>query len=223
LNVLTFYAECSLPSFSLVKQAGFDWRQAIKWLSRSAAERGYTTRVVTDTATPIEAWLRVGNARESGLMRWILQAQAEAIAKSEGPAVMVSPDSLVKGSLDCLFGAWDVVLLTRQKPKPIVNSVIAFRPSPDLHKLWLAMCRHAESLGPESLEWGADIDALVSYLDIQPLEDGVRVVDGVRVRLMPMASVFTSVDRAFIRPPTTPIWDFKGSRKKLMRQYAVLP
>lgn len=220
MNIVTFYADCRLPDQAQRKQAGFDWRQAIKWLKRSAEAQGYGTQVVTDEKTELEAWLRVGNAKDSGLMLWILEAQAEAMRRSESPAVMVSPDSLVMGSLDKLFGEWDVTILTRRKPKPIVNSVIAFRPSEKVSALWSRVIEHAWTLPPESLEWGADIDALVSYLGIEPLEDSVREIDGVRVRFMPMHSVFTSVDRLVLSPPKTPIWDFKGSRKSLMAKYA---
>lgn len=216
---MTLYADCMLPDFAQVKQSGFDWRQAIAWLGKSAALQGYKTKIVTDTQTDIQAWLRVGNARESGLMRWILDAQAETIRKTDSPSVMVSPDSLVMGPLDVLFGGWDVVLLTRNKPKPIVNSVIAFQPSDRLARLWQRVSDHAKSLDARSLEWGADIDALVSYMSIQPTENGVRMIDDVLVRFMPMASVFTSVSRTGARP-SAPIWDFKGSRKSLMAQHA---
>ncbi len=219
MNVLTFYADCSLPDFARIKQAGFDWGQALKWLEKSAARQGYPTHLVTDTQTKRDAFLRVGNARKSGLMMWILEAQAEAIRNASWPSVMVSPDSLVMGSLEDLFGGWDVLLLTRRKPKPIVNSVIAFQPSERLAKLWGRVIDHAKGLDAKSLEWGADIDALVSYMAIQPLENCTRMVDDVRVRFMPMQTVFTSVDRGGARP-TTPIWDFKGSRKALMARHA---
>lgn len=219
MNILTFYADCSLPDFAQVKQAGFNWRQAMAWLERSAALQGYPTKVVTDTQTELEAWLRVGNARKSGLMKWILESQTEAIRQASGPSVMVSPDSLVMGSLDALFGGWDVVLLTRKKPKPIVNSVIAFQPSDRLARLWQRMAAHSKCLDAKSLEWGADIDALVSYMNISQSENCTRMIDDVRVRFMPMEPVFTSVSRSGARA-NTPIWDFKGSRKSLMAQHA---
>lgn len=223
MKVVTFYADCDLPDLPRKNQSGFDWRKAIEWLRKSAAQQGYETVVVSDQRTDIEADIRVGDAKASGLMLWILQAQAEAIRLAEGPSVIVSPDSLVKGSLDGLMGDWDVALLTRRRPKPIVNSVIGFRPSEALHGLWLRMLDHAKRLPADSIEWGADIDALVSYLKISASETGQRTVDGVRVRLLPMRSVFTSVNRDVIERPRTPVWDFKGPRKKLMARYAELP
>lgn len=154
-------------------------------------------------------------------MMWILEAQAAAIRNASGPSVMVSPDSLIMGPLDSLFGGWDVLFLTRRKPKPIVNSVIAFQPSERLAVLWDRFIAHSKGLDAKSLEWGADIDALVSYMAIQPLENGTRMVDDVRVRFMPMHEVFTSVDRGGARP-MTPIWDFKGSRKSVMSRHAAI-
>lgn len=216
MKIITFFAECDLPEVPRRKQEGFDWRRAIGWLRDSGAKQGYETLVVTDTKTDIDAWLRVGDAKTSGLMLWILEAQAETIRQAEGPSVMVSPDSLVMGSLDMLIGAWDVSLLTRRKPKPIVNSVIGFAPSERLHRLWLDVLETARSLPRESQEWGADIDALVDRLSIRPLESGVRNVSGVKVRFMPMGSVFTSVRDV---APSTPIWDFKGERKQQMHRF----
>lgn len=219
MNVITLYAECELPEVSRIKQRGFDWRKAIEWLEKSASKQGYKTHVVTDTKTNIDASVRVGDARKSGLMKWILEAQTEAIRQASGPSVMVSPDSLVMGPLDTLFGGWDVVLLTRRKPKPIVNSVIAFQPSDRLARLWQRMAAHSKCLDAKSLEWGADIDALVSYMNISQSENCTRMIDDVRVRFMPMEPVFTSVSRSGARA-NTPIWDFKGSRKSLMAQHA---
>jgi hypothetical protein len=216
LKIVTFYADCELPQKPLIKQKGFDWRKAIGWLRASAERQGYETLVVTDTKTDVDAWLRVGDARESGLMLWILEAQAQAIRMADGPAVMVSPDSLVMGKLDALFGDWDVSLLTRRKPKPIVNSVIGFTPSERLHQLWLQVLDTARNLPAESKEWGADIDAVVDYMSIQPLESGVREVAGVKVGFIKMDSVFTSVRD---HRPNTPIWDFKGNRKQQMHRF----
>lgn len=216
MKIITFFAECHLPEKARKKQEGFDWRQAIGWLSQSAAKQGYETLIVTDTKTDIDAWLRIGDAKKSGLMLWILEAQAESIRMADGPCVMVSPDSLVMGSLDILFGQWDVALLTRGKPKPIVNSVIGFVPSDGLYRLWLKVLGVAKSLPPESIEWGADIDALVDCLSIAPAENGDRYIDGIKAKFIPMESVFTSVK---CERPSTPIWDFKGARKQLMHRF----
>lgn len=216
MKIVTFYADCDLPEKARRKQEGFDWRQAIGWLTESARRQGYETLLVTDTKTGIDAWLRVGDAKQSGLMLWILEAQAEAIRASAGPSVMVSPDSLVMGKLDALIGDCDVSLLTRAKPKPIVNSVIGFVPSERLYLLWLDVLRTAQRLPADSQEWGADIDALVECLGILPSESGVRTVGDAKVKLIPMDSVFTSVRDT---KPKTPIWDFKGERKKHMHRY----
>src|SRR5690606_40209712 len=58
------YADCHLPETAKRKQGNFDWRQAIGWLTESAARQGYETLVVTDTKTDIDAWLRVGDRSE---------------------------------------------------------------------------------------------------------------------------------------------------------------
>lgn len=216
MKIVTFYADCHLPEIARRKQGAFDWRQAIGWLRDSAARHGYETLVVTDTQTDIDAWLRVGDAKASGLMLWILEAQAEAIRQADGPCVMVSPDSLVMGKLDGLFGNWELALLTRAKPKPIVNSVIAFQPKDRVHRLWLKIIENARTLPPSSREWGADIDAVVNCLNIRPHENGVRMVDLVRTKFIPMETVFTSVRDT---KPTTPIWDFKGNRKQNMHRF----
>lgn len=216
MKIVTFYADCHLPEIARRKQGAFDWRQAIGWLRDSAARHGYETLVVTDTQTDIDAWLRVGDAKASGLMLWILEAQAEAIRQAKWTGAMVSPDSLVMGKLDALMGDWDVSLLTRRKPKPIVNSVIGFVPSDRLHRVWLRALEVARNLPPESQEWGADIDALVSLMKIQPAESGTRTVGEVVAKFIPMESVFTSVRDA---PATTPIWDFKGNRKQNMHRF----
>lgn len=224
MKIITFYADCDLPERAKVKQQGFDWRAAIGLLKRSAARFGCQTVVVTDAQTDIPAWLRVGNAKADGVMTWLLQAQAAAIAACESErAVMVSPDTLIAGPLDFLFGDWDVSIMTRVKPKPIVNSVIGFRPSARLWGLWQRVVSRAAELSDESKAWGADIDALVDVLGIRANENGMRDVCGVRARMMPLAGRFASAklgERP--RPMPVPIWDFKGERKALMPGYARL-
>jgi hypothetical protein len=224
LNVVTFYADADLPPEPKAKQAGFDWRWAIGELSRTAGKANLPTRVVTDTNTDLPgAWLRAGDAKQAGLMLWLLDAQEAAIWNADAPMVMVSPDTLIAGRLNMLFGAWDICLLTRKKPKPIVNSVIAVNPSERVGKLWNRVCAYARRLPEESRSWGADIDALVDMLAIKPMENGIREFDGVRVRFMPMNTVFQSVPSATPhRRLPVPLWDFKGSRKRLMPTYARL-
>lgn len=223
LNIITFYADCQLSGNPEKNQAGFDWRRAIKMLEKSAAKFGYRTLVVTDEKTEIESpWLRVSNAKDDGLMMWLLKAQHAAICAADGPAVMVSPDTLIAKPLDFLAGN-DLTLLTRKKPKPIINSVIAFSPSAELAALWDEVVRSAQNLPAESREWGADIDAVVQRLQIQPNENGCRNVAGVNVRFLPVDGLFQSVKRE--RAPhrlDAPIWDFKGARKSLMHGYARL-
>ena len=223
LNIITFYADCKLTGLPDKNQAGFDWRKAILMLAKSGERFGYKTLVVTDSETDIEnPWLRVGNAISDGLMMWILKAQYAAICKSSEPAVMVSPDTLIAKPLGFMVG-FDLMLLTRPKPKPIINSVIGFTPSDSLAVLWDEIVRVAENLPSDSLEWGADIDALVQRLQIQPNENGVRNVSGVNVRFLPVEGRFQSVKRD--RAPymlQSPIWDFKGARKSLMPGYARL-
>lgn len=197
---------------------------AIAMMAKSAARFGYETLIVTDERTQIAApWLRVGSAMDDGLMMWLLKAQAAAIKASEEPAVMVSPDTLISGRLDFLMGSWDLSILTRTKPKPIVNSVIGFRPGPAVARMWDEIVDIAAGLPDESREWGADIDAVVNRLDIRRDEDKVRVVDGVTVKLIPLHGKFKSVPREGpARMLGAPIWDFKGPRKARMVEYAGL-
>lgn len=225
LKIITFYADCYLPENAQRKQDGFDWRGAIAMLSKSGARFGYEVLAVTDQHTEIDSpWLRYGDAKKEGLMMWLLNAQAAAIAEFAGDkAVMVSPDTLITRKLDILFGEWDVTLLTRKKPKPIVNSVIAFRPSAALSDLWRDVAAAAESLPADSKLWGADIDALVGAMNIKPLENCARMVKGVRAKFLPISGVFESV--SLTGNPNmlkAPLWDFKGARKSLMPQYARL-
>lgn len=225
MKVVTFYADAQLPTGPAEKSRGFDWHGAIENLSHSVYQSlRCWTHLVTDnqTAVTVPPWLRVGNAKAEGIMLWLLDAQASAIAAAVEPVVLVSPDTLIAGPLDALFGDWDVCLLTRARPKPIVNSVISVVPGVKVARLWNRMAVDARALPAAAREWGADIDIIVDTLQIQPSEDGIREVDGVRVRLMPMESVFQSVDSGPVRRLPVPIWDFKGRRKRLMLDYKAL-
>lgn len=216
LRLVTFYADCVLPIKSKEKQEGFDWHHAMRMLSASAEKSlGVETLVATDSRTSIPAALRVGDAKRDGLMLWLLDAQAACMEVFAGDLLLVSPDTLINGPVP-MFGDWDLCLLTRAKPKPIVNSVIAVRSGPAVSKLWARIAREARGLSEESKAWGADIDAVVNALQIKPLESGIRTVDGVRVRFLPINGVFETVNG---RRPSVPIWDFKGKRKKIMHQY----
>lgn len=225
MKLVTFYAECDLPDKPAAKSAGFDWLGAIDQLERTGRAFGYETLVVTDGTTdlgPRRAWLRVGSAKDS-IMLWLLAAQAEAVFGAREPIVMVSPDTLIAAPLDFLFGRWDVCMLTRGKPKPIVNSVISVAPSDRVTALWQEFCARADHLPPESKAWGADIDALVEVLRIRPLENTVRAHNGVAVRFLPINGRFASVP---LGAPASrlrvPLWDFKGARKALLPDYARL-
>lgn len=224
MKIVTFYADAELPPVPRAKSAGFDWRWAIRELRRTAKSAlGAETLVVTDhrTALDCEAWLRVGDAREEGIMLWLLAAQAAAIALADEPILMVSPDTLIAGPVP-MFGEWDVCLLTRSRPKPIVNSVIAVQPNARTQLLWRRFAEEACHLPEASREWGADIDILVESMRIQPNEDGLRSIDGVRVRLLPMSPLFRSVDTGTPYRLPQPVWDFKGARKRRMPEYAAL-
>lgn len=223
MKIITFYADCQLPDKPRMNQSGFDWRGAIKLLEKSAAQHGYETLVVTDETTQVDdPWLRVGDAMQDGLMMWLLKAQAAAIRTcADDMAVMVSPDTLIRRPLDFMFGKWHLALLTRLKPKPIVNSVMAFRPKPELADLWDSIVTLAETLPPESKEWGADIDAVVKALQIMPQENNRRRIGGVLVKFIPMTGHFQSVKNvASPAHPEVSIIDFKGARKSLMQSYA---
>jgi hypothetical protein len=219
LKIITFYAECELPEGPRKNQEGFDWREAIQMLARSGRRFGYETLVVTDEKTQIDAWLRVGDASK-GLMLWLLEAQAKAVSRADGEAVMVSPDTLIAEPLGFLFGKWDMTLLTRRRPKPIVNSVIAFKPGKAVSELWGRVVEVSRGLPDDSKTWGADIDALVKLIGIQPMEDGIRKFCDTRIRLMPMNGKFQSVGGGPAGRINSPLWDFKGARKAKMAEYA---
>lgn len=223
VRVVTFYADATLPEMPAKKSAGFDWWRAITDLERSVERSlGASTLLMTDRLTPAPRdCIRVGDAKAEGVIMWLLDAQAAAIRAMTEPFLMISPDTLIAGKLDMLFGDWDVCLLTRPRPKAIVNSVIAVRPTPALAALWTGAARGARSLPLEARAWGADLDAIISAFRIQPNEDALREIHGVRVRLMPMEPVFRSVTaKAPVEPMPVAIWDFKGARKRLMPQYA---
>lgn len=225
MRVATFFAECDLPPATLEKQRGFDWHGAIDTLTHSArAALGSETVLVTDERSAVRLpALRAGDARKDGVMLWLLDAQAEAIRQSHPwPLLMVSPDTLIAGPLGMLFGDWDVCLLTRARPTPIINSVIAVRASAAVAWEWATIAREARKLPARSREWGADVDAVVNYFNVKPCENGIREVRGVRLRLLPIDGIFRSVDRAPARVLPEPIWDFKGSRKARLPGYARL-
>lgn len=226
MKVVTFYADCDLPPAPKAKSAGFDWHRAIRDLERTARSAlGAQTVLVTDERTQVQKpALRVGNAKETGIMLWLLDAQAEAIRTSrEERLVMISPDTLLAGPLDALFGEWDACLLTRTHKVPLLNSVIAVRPSAKLAALWAQIAFDARFLPPSAHEWGADVEALVSTFSIRSGDNRTAEVNGCRIRLQPIHGLFRSVDLA--APASRlrePIWDFKGARKARMPDYAAL-
>lgn len=224
--VATFYADCELPRRPAEKAAGFDWHQAIRELEASARKNlNAETFLVTDTRTTVaKPAIRVGDAKAESVILWLLDAQAAAIRAFDGQRlVMASPDALIAGPLDMLFGDWDVCLLTRNSPKFIVNSVVAVKASAKLADKWDQIARDARKLSPDARAWGADLDAVIDAFQIRPSENSVREVDGIRARFMPIDGVFRSVDyRGKVQPLTEPVWDFKGLRKQLMPAYARL-
>lgn len=225
MKIVTFYADCELTGKPQQKQAGFDWRNAIEQLRKSAARFGYETLVVSDTRTDIDAHWRYGNAKERGVMNWLLYAQWCTTIETDqgGDWAMVSPDTLIGKPIAFMFGPWDLSLLTRPRPKPIVNSVIAYKGSTRMAKLWGRVYDEFKHLPPDSKEWGADIDAVVNVLSIKPSETGLRECDDVRVKFYPMKGNFRSVALDISpRSIPEPIWDFKGARKALMPAYARL-
>lgn len=218
MKVVTFYAECTLPEQHRPKAAGFDWRGAIGNLKATVHRfTGLETVTVTDTRTDIEAALRVGDAQAEGVMLWLLDAQAAAIAEF-GDVLMVSPDTLIAGPLVSMVGPWDVCLLTRKKPKAIVNSVMMARAS--AARVWGEIAASARWLSAESREWGADIDAVLGAFHVEPSENATREVRGITLRLLPVDGVFRTVPAGVARRIAEPIWDFKGWRKQRMPEYA---
>jgi hypothetical protein len=224
LKIATFYADAELQGKPRANQKGFDWRQAIKHLTASAKRLGIDTVVVTDKHTEIDAWMRVGDAKDQGVMDWLLLAQREVMrATKDGQWLLVSPDTLLHRSPAFMFGPWDLCLLTRPRPKPIVNSVIAYTGGPKPAKLWGDIYDRAQTLPQDSREWGADIDAVVDVLKIKPEESGLRTLGDTRIKFYPMKGVFRSVKHGHTpKLMTEAIWDFKGPRKSIMDGYARL-
>jgi len=223
MRLVTFYAEANLPDAAREKQKGFNWRWAIYALAASAERWGMSLDVVTDNHTPFAAqpWLRVGNAKDEGIMMWLLEAQRAAVREAKGPVVLISPDTLITAPIKFLEGPWDMSILTRRRPKNIVNSVMWVRPGRAVNDAWDRIVRQSKQLPPASREWGADIDALVNHFRIRPAEDNLRVVAGVKVKLIPIDGKFVSVPLgAAPRPIKAPLLDFKGARKSLMQGYA---
>lgn len=224
--VYTFYADATdLPEQVRKKAEGFDWRAALGTLERSV--RKYLNAdmiVVTDKHTPFDRdVLRVGDARRESVIMWLLDAQAMVMREAQGRCLLISPDTLIAGPLDFLFGAaWDVCLLTRPRPKAIVNSVIAATPTAALGDMWTKLARAARALPPDARAWGADLDAVIAALRIQPSEHGVREVEGVRARFQPIDGLFKSVRAGRVEQHPEVIWDFKGARKAVLPQHAAL-
>lgn len=227
MKVVTFYADtntAALPEQVQRKSAGFDWRAAVDTLERSVKRTlGADLMIYTDAHTPWDREVvRVGDARAESIILWLLDAQAAAFRDLRGHCLLVSPDTLITGPLDILFGSWDVCLFTRWRPKEIVNSVIAAKPTDALGTLWTRIAREARALPADAKAWGADLDAVIAALRIQPSERCVRDVQGVRVRLQPIEGMFRSVNFGKVQRYPEPIWDFKGARKALMPAYAAL-
>lgn len=226
MRVYTFYADATdLPAHVRKKSEGFDWRAALGTLERSVRKSlNADTVVVTDKHTQLDYdVLRVGDARKESVILWLLDAQAMVMREMTERSLLVSPDTLITGPLDFLFGdQWDVCLLTRPRPKAIVNSVIAARPAPALGELWTKAARAARALPLEAQAWGADLDAVIAAFRIQPNELAVREVDGVRARFQPIEGIFRSVRAGRVEQHPEPIWDFKGGRKAMLPQHAAL-
>lgn len=226
MKVYTFYADAAgLPEQVRKKSEGFNWRAALGTLERSVRKSlGADMVVVTDAHTQLDYdVLRVGDARKESVILWLLDAQAMVMREAEGKCLLVSPDTLIAGPLDLLFGdRWDVCLLTRPRPKAIVNSVIAARPTRALGEMWTKLARAARALPLDAQAWGADLDAVIAAFRIQPSERGVREVDGVRARLQPIDGIFRSVRAGRVETHPEPILDFKGGRKAILPQYAAL-
>ncbi len=225
MRLITFYAEANLPEAAHQKQKGFDWRWAIGALTASATRWGMHVDVVTDNHTLFasEPWMRVGDAKKQGIMLWLLDAQKAAVQATKEPIVLISPDTLITAPLKFLEGPWDMAMLTRRRPKPIVNSVIYVRPGKKVSEAWERVLYRAHRLPVASREWGADIDALVHEFRVRPSENGLRELNGVKLKLIPIEGKFVSVPLGVAASPIkAPIIDFKGARKASMPNYAKL-
>ena len=201
----------------------FDWPAAVGRLGRSARRAmACGTLVLTDPATPLAGPALRVPVRDGFLMLWLLDS---VLAYLESPAfdrdtVLVSPDSLVLGDLRPWLGGYDVGLLTRDRPKPILNSVMGFPLAgrAGAVRLFRRACDHASGLDEAALLWGADIDAVVAVTGVRPGEAGTRDVGGSRVRFLPAAGVLRSIRPADLAGPrpAEPVADFKGRRKRWM-------
>lgn len=208
----------------------FDWPRALGWLAASVRQScGVETVVLTDevTALPVPAF-RFPTA-EPRLMLWILEVSLAYLASPhfDRDTVLLSPDTMVRGDLSGYFGG-DLSLLVRSHPKyarrPLLNAA-QWWPAASRDRL-IAFYREALAIGralPDNLmTWGADSESIRRL--IAPIDPGMQIRSGLRVRQIEARDVLVSVSPRF--PAETaniikvPVVDFKGWRKRLMAEYA---
>lgn len=213
----------------------FAWERALACLATSVARACQCeTCALTDLATRLPVPSFQYATREPRLMLWILEVSLAYLASADfdRDTVMVSPDILIYGDLRMGFREADLAVLVRAGAKyarrPLLNGVQwwAVAAQPRLIAFYHAALMRARELPASAQVWGADTLPLVDLL--APLEVGVMMRRGLRVRGLPHTSVLTECstrDIAMLQRtgrvpfPVVPIVDFKGLRKHNLFAY----
>lgn len=218
--------------------ADFDWMEAIRMMSASAARVcRCPVHVITDvdTTLPMPALHYVTTRRR--LMLWYLEIAACYLESPDfdRDTVMLDSDQLVYLDLSRWFtpGVDLSLLLRRHLPKgdassfPILNGVQfwSHRAKPRLARFFRHVLAIAETLSEEQLVWGADTTALVRVL--APLDIGLCQREEMTVRMLDAKDVLrvlssSDIDaihagRAGSITARAAVLDFRYRRKPFMK------
>lgn len=215
----------------------FDWNDALRMLSASAAQAcDVPVVMITDVDTvmtppPVPSYRYITHQRR--LMPWILEVALCYLQSDDfdQDTVMLSPDVLVYGDLRPWFTA-DLGVVVRLAPKyakrPLLNCAQwwSYAAKPQLVAFYQAALARALTLSEPDITWGADTIPLVELL--APLQAGESRRAGLRVRAIELGEVMAELtafdegrlDRGEHVPrPILPLVDFKYLRKVRMRAY----
>lgn len=216
---------------------GFDWSAAIRMLAHSAQLACHCpVSVLTDVDTdvPIQAYKYA--TRQRRLMLWTLDVAACYLESDDfdRDTVMVDVDQLIYRDLAPWFTRdVDLVVLIRPTEKhqaaslgqPLLNGVQwwAVRGRERLAAFYRSALARAQTLPDETIQWGADTEAV--RLLLEPLEVGIHDRAGLRVRMLNADDVLEALTEqqiAWLRQDRMPwprraVLDFRWKRKPYMR------
>lgn len=223
------------PHHVEVAENGFDWMDAIRMMSLSAAEACQCeVRVLTDVDTDLPFQTFKYHTTQRRLMLWYLEICAAYLESNDfdQDTVMLDSDQLVYSDLSGWFVPYmDLGICIRKPPKgasgfPILNGVQfwSIRGKARLGAFYRRALDIAERLPEEDILWGADTEALRMLL--QPLEVGLHQRDSLTVRLIDSRDVIHALSAGQIRQlqagtlprPIRPVLDFRNLRKTFMRR-----